>query len=198
MTSQLDPAPEGLAAATASVTYHLPAEPLRQAITTYYLVKVSGPGRVRDQIFPEWPNFRLILSGDWTADFPDEPTRPVPTDGVTGALERAVWVEGDAGLMVGVGLMPQGWPRLTDQPADAFTSRMRPLADVLGPASDALHARLAAADGDTAIFAVLDEVFAGLLTEGPQAALVAAAHSALQDPDVQTVSDWADAFGLSA
>ena len=45
----------------ASVTYHLPAEPLRAAITTYYLVKVTGPGVVRDQFVPEWPNFRLIL-----------------------------------------------------------------------------------------------------------------------------------------
>jgi AraC-like DNA-binding protein len=168
-------------------------------VTTYYLVKVEGPGAVRDQIFPEWPNFRMILSGQWTADFPDEPTRPVPVDGVTGALERAVWVEGTAGLMVGVGLMPQGWPRFTDLPADEFTNRMRPMADVLGPAAPALHARLAAAapQGDAALFAVLDEELPGLLREAPQAGPVATAHRALQDPEVQTVPDWAEAMSLS-
>jgi AraC-like DNA-binding protein len=182
---------------TASVTYHLPGEDLREAITTYYLVKVTGPGTVRDQIFPEWPNFRLVLSGEWDAKFPEAEVEPVPTDGVTGALERAVWVSGSAGLMVGVGLMPQGWPRFTRQPADAFTNRMRPLADALGPTADELHARLCAADGDEAIFAVLDEVFRSRMTEAPEAATVAAAHAALQDPAVQTVADWADRFELS-
>jgi AraC-like DNA-binding protein len=192
--------PAAPAAAEASVTYHLPAPELREAITTYYLVKVSGPGLVRDQIFPEWPNFRLILQGDWTADVPAQPTQPVPTDGATGALERAVWVEGNAGLMVGVGLMPQGWPRLTRQSAAGYTDVLRPLSDVLGPAADDLHRRLVAAapGGDLALYAVLDEVFAGLLKDSPQAGPVAAAHAALQDPDVQTVADWAEIVGLTA
>src|SRR3569623_1487680 len=57
----------GAGTTTASVTYHLPAERLREAVTTYYLVKVTGPGTVWDQNFPEWPNFRIILSCDWEA-----------------------------------------------------------------------------------------------------------------------------------
>ena len=117
--------------------------------------------------------------------------------GVTGALERAVGVAGSPGLLVGVGLMPQGWPRLTVQPAHMFADRMRPLSDALGPVADDLHARLKAADGDDAIFAVLDEVFLSILHEAPEAALVATAHAALQDPKVQTVSDWAAHAGLS-
>jgi len=204
MRSQLDqpPAdpPAGSGATTASVSYHLPAQALSGAVTTYYLVKVTGPGTVRDQIFPEWPNYRLILSGDWEAKFPDVDVEPVPVDGVTGTLERAVWVTGSAGLMVGVGLMPQGWARFTAQSVDGFTNRMRPLADALGPASDEMHRRLvaAAAEGEDAIFAVLDEMLLSLLTDAPEAALVADAHAALQDPQVQTVSDWADALGLSS
>jgi len=200
MPSKLEQKPAGPGLTTASVTYHLPAEGLREAITTYYLVKVTGPGTVSDQIFPEWPNFRLILSGEWEAKFPDVDTEPVPADGVTGALERAVWVTGSAGLIVGVGLMPQGWPRFTDRPADAFTNRMRPLADAIGPLSDDLRARLCAAapSGDEALFAVLDEVLTARMTDAPEAAMVAAAHTALQDPAVQTVADWADAFDLSS
>ena len=188
-------------AAQASVSYHLPAAELREAITTYYLVKVDGPGVVRDQIFPEWPNFRMILSGDWTADFPGEATQPVPVDGVTGALERSVWVEGSAGLLVGVGLMPQGWPRFTGESADGFTNRMRPMTDILGAAADDLHARLleAAPRGDEALYAVLDAILPSLLRPArEEAALVGRAHEALQDPRVQTVADWASAVGLSA
>ncbi len=190
-------------ATVASVTYRLPAEGLRGAITTYYLVTVSGPGTVRDQIFPEWPNFRIILSGQWSAEFPGQPPEQLPANGMSGALERALWVEGSAGLIVGVGLMPQGWPRLTTQPADAFTNRLAPLAEVLGPAvAEGLYARLqavaAAGGGDEALYTVLDEVLASILRDGAETDLVAAAHAALQDPGVHSVSDWAGALGLSS
>jgi AraC-like DNA-binding protein len=186
-------------AATASVSYRVPGEPMRQAVTTYYLVRVTGPGRVHDQIFPEWANFRLILSGDWEAKFPDVDVAPVPQAGVTGTLERAVWVWGTAGLMVGVGLMPQGWPRLTGQPAAPFSNRMRPLAEAIGPASDELHRRLRQRehDGEEALYAVLDEMLPQLLLDAPDAPLVARAHEALQQLHVQTVGDWAGEVDMS-
>jgi AraC-like DNA-binding protein len=198
MASKLDHGPGDQGATTAAVTYHLPAEALRGAITTYYLVKVAGPGTVWDQIFPEWPNFRLILSGEWQAHFPGEPRQAVPAVGMSGALERALWAGGSAGVMVGVGLMPQGWPQLTTRKADAFTNKLSPLSDVIGPVADELYRRLLAAEGDAAIFAVLDEMLGGILTERPEAALVTAAHAALQDPQVQTVTHWARAVGLSS
>src|ERR1700753_3651404 len=125
---------------TASVTYSLPAEELRGAITTYYQVKVTGPGTVWDQIFPEWPNFRLILSGDWEAHFPGEPRQTVPKVGMSGALEKALWAGGSAGVMVGVGLMPAGWPQFTTSPADQTTNRLAQLSEVIGPVADELFA----------------------------------------------------------
>lgn len=196
MASKLESARVG-AETVASVTYHLPAEALRGAVTSYYLVRVTGPGTVRDQIFPEWANLRLILSGDWTADFPDEPTRPVPAAGVTGALERAVWVTGTAGLMVGVGLMPQGWPMLTDKSADQFANCMRPMSDAMGPVADDLFARLKAAGDEAALFAILDETLPRLLRDAPEAQAVAAAHVALQDPAVRSVADLANVLRQS-
>jgi len=197
MTAKPDPKVEG-PSATAQVTYHLPAPALRGAVTTYYLVKVSGPGVVWDQIFPEWPNFRLILSGEWEAHFPGEPNQPVPKIGISGALERALWAGGSAGVMVGVGLMPAGWPQLISASANLFTNRLAPLSEAIGPVADELYRRLATARGDAAIFAVLDEVLGGLLTDSPVAATVGSAHAALQNPRIQTVVDWAEAVGLSA
>ncbi len=191
--------PDGDASATtASVTYHLPAEALRGAITTYYLVKVSGPGTVWDQIFPEWPNFRIILSGEWEAHFPGAPHQPVPVIGISGALEKALWAGGSAGVMVGVGMMPAGWPQLTDCSADAFTNRLCLLSEAIGPMADDLYRRLKAATDDAGIYEVLDDVFTTLLTECPEAATIGAAHAALQDPQVQSVADWAEAVDLSS
>ena len=198
MTDALEHEVGDAAAALASVRYHLPAETLRGAITTYYLVKVVGAGTVTDQIFPEWPNFRLILSGAWQARFRDGAAEPVPAVGVSGALERAVMVTGSAGVMVGVGLMPQGWLRLTSRRADEFTDRFRPLAEALGPTAETLHRKLQAATRDEQIFAALDETFEAIIVDRPEAAIVAAAHAALQDPTLQTVGDWAAACGLSA
>jgi AraC-like DNA-binding protein len=194
----LDPQPGAEGAAQAEVTYHLPDPALRGAVTTYYLVKVSGPGTVWDQIFPEWPNFRLILSGDWEANFTGEARQPVPKIGMSGALEKALWAGGSAGVIVGVGLMPAGWPQLTASSADLFTNRLRPLSEVIGPAAEDLYRRLRAANGDAAIYAVLDEVLLSIRQDNPAATKVAAAHSALQDPQTQTVADWAQAVELSA
>jgi AraC-like DNA-binding protein len=193
-----EPAVAGAPSTHASVTYHLPAEGLRGAVTTYYLVKVTGPGTVWDQIFPEWPNFRLILSGNWEANFPGEARQPVPAVGMSGALERALWAGGSQGVMVGVGLMPQGWSRFTTASADAFTNRLRPLTEVIGPAAEELYRRLRAADDDAAIFAVLDDVLGAIVTERAETAMVGQAHAALQDPQVETVADWAERVDLSS
>ncbi len=198
MATKLDHEPVGSGGASASVTYHLPAQALRGAVTTYYLVKVTGPGTVWDQIFPEWPNFRLILSGEWEAHFPGDPNQPVPTVGMSGALERALWAGGSEGVMVGVGLMPAGWSQFTTCPADLFTNRLAQLSEVIGPAADELYRRLRHAKTDEAIYAVLDDVLLSILTERPEAPTVAAAHAALQDPQVQSVADWAEIVGLSA
>lgn len=197
MTDIRIPADAAAEQALASVTYHLPAASLRKAITTYYVVRVTGPGVVTDQIFPEWANFRFVLSGGWTARFPGADWAPVPAVGVTGALERAVWVTGSEGLLVGVGLMPQGWPMFTRAPAHRFADQMRPLADVLGPAADAIGADLRHAPDVPAMLAVLDRALPPLLRDGPDADAVAAAHAALQDGAVQTVAGWADRVGLS-
>ena len=188
------------AQATAQVTYRAPAAELRGAITSYYLVRVTGRGMVEDQLYPEWPNFRVTLSGEWRAKFPGADWAPVPQAQVTGALERALPVRGSEGLLIGAGLMPQGWPRLVGVEASGFANCVRPLADAIGPLASTMQERLtsAAADGEDALYAVLDETFAALLRPAPDADLVRAAHATLQDPVVRTVSDWAEAMGLSS
>jgi AraC-like DNA-binding protein len=200
MPPEPDPPATADACAAAQVSYHAPAAALRGTVTSYYLVRVTGPGVVEDQLFPEWPNFRVILSGEWRAKFPGADWAPVPEAGVTGALERAIRIQGSEGLLIGIGLMPQGWPRLVGVDASGFANCMRPLADAIGPVAGELQARLAdaAAKDEAAIYAVLDETLAGLLRPAPEADLVRAAHATLQDPAVRTVSDWAEAMDLSS
>jgi AraC-like DNA-binding protein len=194
------PANAETCAAAAQVSYRAPAPALRGAITSYYIVRVTGPGVAEDQLFPEWPNFRVILSGEWRAKFPGSDWASVREAGVTGTLERAIRVSGSEGLLVGMGLMPEGWPSLVGVEASGFANCIRPLADAIGPAAEVLHERLktAAPQGDAHIHAVLDEIFTGLLRPAPEADLVRAAHATLQDPAVRTVADWAEAMDLSS
>jgi AraC-like DNA-binding protein len=191
--------PNGEPRAKASVTYQSPAACLREAIASYYFVDVTGVGAVEDQLFPEWANFRWSLTGDWQVRFPDAAMELVPAAGVSGTLERAIRVRGSPGLLVGVGLMPQGWPKLTGVSAEGFANRMRPLADAIGPVADTLHDRLrsVAHAGEAAIGAELNEAFTALLREAPDAELIRAAHAALQDVTVRSVSAWAAALALS-
>jgi AraC-like DNA-binding protein len=191
--------PDGEPRAKALVTYQWPAAGLREAIASYYFVHVSGPGVVEDQLFPEWANFRWILTGDWQLKFPNAAPESAPAAGVSGALERAIRVRGSPGLIVGVGLMPQGWPQLTSISAEGFANRFRPMADAIGPVADTLHDRLRtlAPSGEAAICAALDEAFTGLLRETPDTELIRAAHAALQDITVRSVGAWAAALSLS-
>ena len=185
--------------AKATVTYRFPAPALREAIASYYFVRVTGPGVVEDQLFPEWANFRWSLTGEWRTRFPDGVMEPAPAAGVSGALERAIRVRGAPGYLVGVGLMPQGWQRLTAVSAEGFANRMRPLSDAIGPEADTLHERLktVASGGEAAICAVLDEAFTARLRPAPDADLIRAAHAALQDINVRSVAAWAEALQLS-
>lgn len=181
----------------ATVTYYLPAQALRSTVTSYYFVEVSGPGFVTDRIMPEWTNLRLIISGDWEATFADQAPITAPKASVTGTLERALLVRGTEGLVVGIGLMPQGWGRFTAAPADNFTNRMRELSDAFGPATDQLLLDLTAATSHAEQVKILDTFLLSQMTRPTPEAAVAAAHVALQDPAIRSVADWAAALELS-
>ncbi|HEX2885695.1 helix-turn-helix domain-containing protein [Vineibacter terrae] len=181
----------------ATVSFHLPAPELRHAISTYYILRVAGSEPVEDMVHPEWANVRLVLSGKWRARFIGQAAQPVPPAAMSGALERGAVVRGTPGILIGAGLLPQGWVELTDQPANAFANRLRPLSDALGSdADDLLPAlRAAAADGDA--LAILDRVFTGKRRRpSPALPLVRDIHAALVDLETRSVEDWADQVGV--
>ncbi len=185
----------------ATVSFHLPAPALRHAVSTYYILRVAGAEDVEDIVHPEWANVRLVLSGQWQARFIGQAAQAVPPAAMSGVLERGAVVRGTPGILIGAGLLPQGWVELTDQPASAFANRLRPLSDALGSGADDLlpALRAAAADGDA--LAILDRFFTDKLTgrrrRRPQAAeIVRDIHAALVDVETSSVEDWADQVGV--
>jgi len=185
--------------ATATVRFHLPAPALREAISTYYVLRVDGSGVVEDIIHPEWANARLVLSGTWQVRFPGREIETLPEAAITGVLERGAMVRGSPGVLVGLGILPAGWVRLTDQSADPFTDRLRPLSDALGATIDGLLAPLRAANTDGEAVDVLDDYFTHLIEGRPPApAVLAPAHAALVTSQPRSVEAWAAGLGMGA
>jgi len=182
----------------ATVSFHLPAPALRHAISTYYILRVTGADEVEDIIHPEWANVRLVLSGRWRVRFAGQPLQSVPDAAMSGTLERGAVVWGTAGALVGLGILPEGWVQLTAQPADAFSNRLRPLSDAFGPGADGLLPALRAASADGDALEILDRYFTSLLLHRlPAAPIVRDAHAALISVTNRSVKDWADRLDLS-
>ncbi len=184
---------------TATVRFHLPAPELRGAISTYYILRALGPGVVEDIIHPEWANPRLVLTGQWQVRFAGEAeVETLPDAALTGMLERGAFVRGSPGVLIGMGVLPEGWVRMTGQSADGFANSLRPLSDAFGPGVEALLARLRGAGSDAAALAMLDAYFIALIADRPLAPpIVARAHTALVTAQPRSVEAWAGDLSVS-
>jgi hypothetical protein len=76
---------------------------------------------------------------------------------MTGAFSRAARVRGGPGVMVAVGLLPAGWPLVTDASAVGYVDAVHPLTDLMGDDAVALMAAMPGPDaGEAAYAAALD------------------------------------------
>lgn len=175
-----------------------PAPPLRAAVSSYYALRVDGDAGAEDLMPPEWPNMRLAISGRWRIAFATH-TSEISAGGATvsGTLSRAT-LAGGHGLLFGVGLLPEGWLRLTGKPAAIATDTVLPLADLTDAPVGRLMADLIAAADDQARCAVLDAWLpAAMRAAGPEVAGLRSCYAAMVDPGIARVADWAARLGLS-
>ncbi|WP_293472537.1 helix-turn-helix domain-containing protein [Phenylobacterium sp.] len=184
-----------------SVRFLPPAPALGDAVIFYYVVRNDGARPVEDLLHPEGAYLRLLLAGDWRIAFADGATHAAagPHAVMTGALSRAARVWGGPGaVMVSAGLLPAGWPLLSDAAAAGYVDRLHPLSEVLGEAAAALLEAVAAAGGDAGYAAALDAwLLRRLEARAPLDATLVELHVALNDPEVASVADWAGRLGLS-
>jgi AraC-like DNA-binding protein len=183
-----------------SIRFFRPGPPLRDAISTYYVLRIGGEAPLEDLLHPEWANIRLLLCGPWRLTFPGGAS--VKTDApaalVSGTLSRSTAACGWPGHMVGVGLLPAGWALLTGLSAADYVDSLRPLSALVGAAADGLLAALLPLTADEAFCAALDAWFLAQLTAKPAVdPLLVEAHRVLMDPELATVAEWAQRLGRS-
>jgi AraC-like DNA-binding protein len=183
-----------------SMRFRVPAESLRDLITSYYVIEMRGPpdAVVEDLLHPEWGNLRIRLLSDWHAL--DEDGRPVEglTTALFGPTSRARAVIARPGKLLGVGLTPLGWTTLIRMPADALADAIAAPAGELGEEVTLLREQLLAATSEAAMFERLDTFFIGRgHNRDRRETQIKQLHSALLDPRITTVEGLTARTALS-
>ena len=123
---------------------------------------------------------------------------PPPADSAFGPTSVAGFSDSGAGLLVGAGVTPLGWSRLTRLPAEAAADRILPLSDVLGEAAATLAAQVRGAGPTEALRAVFDAFFLGRLSPPtPDDLRIAALHRLLMQESPMEVSLAAEQLGVT-
>lgn len=193
----------GLADAV-TVRFFMPSAKVAPYISTYYLTDFSlaQDQAVEDWLHPEWANLRIWDRAACHSAVGSGELLPAPRVIATGPTSLAGHFLAGPARAWGIGLLPQGWARFIDAPAslhadrfcdgerDPAFARLTPLfANVFEKAPD-----------PAAEAARIDAFFYNLLDECPpheDEAKIRAAHTALIDENVDSVSELAERLDIS-
>lgn len=189
---------------TASRTpFHLdywPPDPRLEGLVSGYHHYTVDPGQGRrhhDVFFPGWANIRVQVDGGaWRVRL-GERVYEVPRAALFGPTSSAGYSDAGPGAVVGAGITPLGWYRLTRLKAADFADRIAPLEELLGPAASDLAGRLTATAPDR-IKPIFDAFLLPLLAKPrTDEARIAQIHRDLMKSSVGGVAEMAVRLDLS-
>ncbi len=188
-----------------AVRFFMPSPDLAPYISTFYLTEVQCPdgSTIEDYLHPEWGNVRFSRNDAWQAAVGPEPLRTAPQLIVSGPSSQASRFVTGAARIWGIGILPLGWSRLFNAPASDLADRFCAATDhpdfgALIPLGDSIFGGSA---NPAAEAARIDTFVRNLLKNCPpreDEVKIRAAHAALIDPGVSTVSELSDRIGISA
>jgi AraC-like DNA-binding protein len=188
-----------------SVRFFMPSPPLAPYITTYYLVEARlpyGGGMVEDWLHPEWGNLRISGGGQWQAAIGAAPLTDGPRMIASGPTSLCTHFTMGHGRCWGIGLLPAGWARFIDAPADAHSDSFcdafstKDFAALTGLAA-CVDANRPDAAAEAARF---DAYLCDLLGQRPQSPAeqrIQQAHAMLMNKDVATVGEMSEQLAMS-
>lgn len=183
-----------------AVGYALPSPELRPYVSAYSLTRIDpAAGVIHDQVYPEWANVRFSADGDMAACTGPGPLVACnPLCGI-GPTSHATHFSLAPGRYWTIGLLPLGWARLIGAPANAYADfwEVADGASVFARFAPVLSIAATSADEDEAVQRIDAHVLTLLGTPARDEARIAAAHAALTDREVATVTDLADRAGLT-
>lgn len=183
------------------IRFFLPSPELAPYVTTYYFTEAAQrDGVIEDYLHPEWANLRLVAGSEIYGAIGGGPLARVPDFVATGPTSKATRFGLGRGRFWGIGLLPAGWARFVDAPANL---RADVYTDV--DSDDAFAAfrplkALIEANGDIVREAAAIDAHMKSLLARPAGddARILAMHSALLDRETDSVAALAEKMGLSA
>lgn len=149
---------------TPRISYFPAARRLQPFITGYHLFCVAGTADnpTRDYFWPGWMHLRIIhtLGTTWRLKTRnDDEYHEMGVATVFGPTSGRIATESTAGVVVGAGLTPQGWLRLTDQPAHRWADRVGTPEEAGFPDVTQLSRDVAALEREEDIAGLFDSFF---------------------------------------
>lgn len=185
--------------------YIAPHPRLRPYLTTYYFtVMESADGsELCDWMNPEWASVRYAYRGETRGSIHPDPMTPIPLAHFVGPTTRAGPFATRHASVASIGFLPLGWRRFMREPASNWANRIGAASDVDSViALDALWDDVVRAGTPQTISALFDRILLAALDAPPlidadEEVRINAAHAALIDPDIATVTALGERLGLT-
>lgn len=188
-----------------SVRFFAPSPQLAPYITTIYLTDFAPPqGEViSDWLHPEWGNIRLADQPGWKSAIGGNASICLPQVIGTGPTSLATHFLVDRPTRVwGIGILPSGWLRLFDAPANQHADKTiactaaTTFADFSDLAGLVYSGKPDPAEEAARIDAFLRQLLQRRAVHEDEAR-IRAAHAALIDDDLNSVGELAERLGIS-
>ena len=187
---------------TQRMCYWKPAPALTGLVSGYHLYAVETPPDMphRDVFQPAWANLRVLLTPgtDWRVRVGEAAWQRVGGCALFGPSSHVTWSESGSGIVVGAGLTPLGWARLSGAHAADWANRVADCAAVFGGTVEALRPLLCGAASDDALPTLLDAFLIGAMARPTRLdPAIARLDAALLDPESTTISALASRVGTT-
>jgi AraC-like DNA-binding protein len=183
------------------IQFILPAQSLLRYVSTYYFFEIENAdaGEQEDLLHPEWASVHFTLSGSSRGNIVTEPVLTTPAANLTGPTSKAARIFCRSMYLVGIGILPLGWYRLVQCPADRWANRVGDLNEV--PEFGLFLKIWSEMQGmtDPVEMAILFNEMLMHAINGPDPLEndIENIHSALANPEITSVAGLADVTGIS-
>lgn len=182
------------------VHFIMPAQQLLRYVSTYYFFRIEIPDdkEQEDLLHPEWGSAHFTLSGSSRGNIVTEPPQPTPAANVTGPTGKASRIFCKSMVLAGIGILPLGWYRLIKAPADRWANRVGDLQHPEFALFNTIWGEMRGLSEPAAMAAVFDDLLIRAVSS-PDAleSDIENIHDALANPHAASVSDLADATGIT-
>ena len=198
----LDGSAPSATAQAGRMDYWRPCAELDGLVSGYHLYAVSpSQGEVHRDVFqPAWFNLRILLdpATRWHVRCGVSAALRVPDVALFGPSSAACWSESEAGTVIGAGITPRGWVRLSRVPARDLADHIVPASDVFGPQVERLARNLRRSGGGQDFVRILDRWLLERMAYPPKDdEPIVRLATALLDPCLRTVAQLSSSTGVA-